>query len=477
MVYQSFRTIVLIASILGTFSCTAHEQEVREFPKVGPILRSITPNQAVIMGQGNRHHDVQGVYRYAEISKDNTVGTFSNPISFSMDDGDRRVGMAFLDNLKTGTKYQIQIGYSAKTTDLTHMNWNHAHQMKIMTQEKAKSDTFSFLAGSCRRLAEVMGVTLWDEKGDKIFNAMHKDIQITQAGDGETDLIAFIGDQIYADATPFDKCESFKEYAERYELAFSQPFLKKLMGSGIPIYMMRDDHEWWNDADKEAQDARPDQNKAAKRAYDLYERPLGKATPEWYYSTTGNIDIFFMDTRSEREPSNNLMISQAQMDALKNWLIQDGLKDRLKFVVSSVPMFLLDTEDSWGGYKKQLGELLKHITENKIEGVVVLSGDAHCENDALFTISDKDGNDQGQILEILVSGLFAIARNKAGSIDDHMNLKSHGFYVKAKDGIQPTLMENLFARISGNHKEKTVDLWVYDADNNKLKESHYNLKK
>jgi phosphodiesterase/alkaline phosphatase D-like protein len=183
-----------------------------------------------------------------------------------------------------------------------------------------------------------------------------------------------------------------------------------------------------------------------------------------------------MDTRSEREPSQNIMISQEQMDDLKAWLLHKDLKDRIKVIVSSVPMFLLDTEDSWGGYKAQLAELLTHITTNDIKHVMVLSGDAHCQNDGLFTIFDNNKQEQGKILEVLVSGLYAVKRNKAGLLSDKMDLKDHGFYVENEDGLKTTLTKNLFARISGNHKDKTVGVWVYDKNNNLLRESHYDLK-
>ncbi len=457
----------------GTF---CYAMEVMAFPEVGPIVRDITEERVVIMGQGKRGQDVQGVYRFTKILDRDRLDNFSTPHTFSMDQADRNVGHALLDNLEPGTAYQIQIGYAPSHDDLSQVNWDQAHKVNIATQGTEKSDTFSFLAGSCRRLGKVMGIALWDDKGDQIYEAMVKDAQITQASGGKTNLIAFIGDQIYADATdPLGNCSTFKEYAKRYELAFSQHFIRKLMASGIPIYMMRDDHEWWNDANKEAQEARPDQNVAAKKAYDLFQRPLAKITPKWWYSISGDIDIFFTDTRSEREPSKNLIMSPEQMEALKGWLVRKDLKDRIKVIVSSVPMLLLDTEDSWGGYKEQLAELLTHIATNHIQHIMVLSGDAHCQNDALFTIYNDEGKAQAQILEVLVSGLFAVSRRKADLLSDHMDLRKYGYYAKAEKGIKPTLKENLFGRIAGNHKEKTVDVWIYDHENNLLKEAHYDL--
>jgi phosphodiesterase/alkaline phosphatase D-like protein len=392
-------------------------------------------------------------------------------------DTDRRVGRVVINSLEPGTKYRLQIGYTDQGFALDNLHWDQAHQLTVQTLSDPPNDYFSFLTGSCRRLDEIFGISLWGKKGDKIFDAMVKNIKIAEASGGKTDFIAFTGDQIYADATPIHACRSFDEYARRYELAFSQIFMRRLLASGIPIYMMRDDHEWWNNADKEEQDGRAKQNQAAQKAYDLFQRPQGKDTPHWWYTTTGDVNVFFMDVRSEREPSQARMISNDQMEALKEWLVREDQQDRIKIIVSSVPMFLLDTDDSWGGYKSQLADLITHIIDNNIKYLMVLSGDAHCENDALFTIYNKEGKAKGQILEVLVSGLFAVSREKAGQLSDRMDLLEHGYYVRANGGLRPTVTKNLFARISGDQRTKNVGIWVYDRNNKLLKEACYDLEK
>lgn len=470
MIMTALKYLVLSLSL-------AFSQEIQPFPKVGPIVRDITSDSITLMGQGSKHENVQGIYRVAQLTDSATSLTFSDPETFLMSQQDRNVGHAFLRNLSPATSYQIQIGYVPETGNLSTLDWNNAHQLIITTNATPQADDFSFIAGSCRRLEEILGISLWGKKGDTIFQAIIKDIQITARAGGKTNLIAFIGDQIYADATPFGKCTTFKEYAKRYELAFSQPFMRHLITLGIPVYMMRDDHEWWNNSNRETQQLKPDQDDAAARAYNLFQRPQGPETPNWWYSTSGDVDIFFLDIRSEREPSRNITISDEQMSALKSWLSREDLKDRIKVIASPVPMFLLDSSDSWGGYKEQLADLLTYITANNIKYTVVLSGDAHCENDAMFEIFDNEKDKKGHILEVLVSGLFAVSHGKADKLRNHMDLSDHGFIVEATEPLQPTLTKNLFARISGNHLNKTIDIWVYDNKNNLLKESHYDLER
>lgn len=470
MIMTTLKSLVLALNL-------AFSQEIQTFPQVGPIVRDITSDSMTIMGQGSKHENIQGIYRVAQLTDSVIPLTFSDPQTFPMSPQNRNVGHAFLRDLSPATSYQIQIGYIPEASDLATLDWNKAHQFTITTNRITQADNFSFIAGSCRRLEEILGITLWKKKGDTIFKAIIKDIHITARAGGKTNLIAFIGDQIYADATPFGKCKTFKEYAKRYELAFSQPFIRHLMALGIPVYMIRDDHEWWNDSNRETQQPKPDQDDAATRTYNLFQRPQGSETPNWWYTTSGDVDIFFLDIRSEREPSRNITISDEQMSALKTWLSREDLEDRIKIIASSVPMFLLDSDDSWGGYKEQLADLLTYITVNNIKYTAVLSGDAHCENDAIFEIFNNEKDKKGHILEVLVSGLFAVSHGKADKLRNHMDLSDHGFIVKAAEPLQPTLTQNLFARISGNHLNKTIDIWVYDNKNNLLKESHYDLER
>lgn len=470
-IVQKFITPTAMATLfLSSFPCWG--QEVLQFPEVGPIVRSISTNDVVIMGQGNKHHEVTGVYRYAKVGPDEA---FSAPHIFSMSKADYNVAHAAIKNLDADSLYKVQIGYVNDKSALDKMDWSQAHNLSVMMQSSPKGNEFSIQVGSCRRLGEILGVSIWSKEGDKIFKAMLKDLQVAKSSGVTTDLITLIGDQIYSDATAIGSCKTAQEYAERYELAFSQKYIRALMASGIPVYMTRDDHEWWNNANKEEQELRPEQNQAAKLSYDLFQRPLGKETPNWWYTVSGNVEIFYTDTRSEREPSKQQIISPEQLTALKEWLGRDDLKDRIKIIVSSVPMFLLDTNDSWGGYKAQLADLLSYITTKEIKYAMVLSGDAHCENEALFKITTSKGEEKGHILEVLVSGLYAVARNKAGKIAGAMDLSEHGFKVESKTPLHPTLTENLFARITGDHKLKTVNVAVYNNKHNLLQSSVYNL--
>jgi phosphodiesterase/alkaline phosphatase D-like protein len=202
--------------------------------------------------------------------------------------------------------------------------------------------------------------------GDPIFHGMNLNIEESSEQGTATNFVFFGGDQIYADALGESSilmpANEFDEYAALYEKAFSQEHFRKLATTrGLPIYMVRDDHELWNDANAEEEAKRPQQSADGHKAYTLYQKPFGKDTPNYWYTVSNGAEMFITDTRSERLPSQQKIISNNQMQALKDWIIADSRKDRIKIIATSVPMFLLDSDDSWNGFMEQKHELLNLI--------------------------------------------------------------------------------------------------------------------
>ena len=241
-----------------------------------------------------------------------------------------------LNGLTPNTSYEIQLGYALVKSSRSEFDWSQSHTLTIKTLPFYQQDSFHFFAGSCRFLPHLLGHAIQGEKGDKIFKSM-TDYQQAHVDSDPVTFLAFIGDQIYADATGFiGAAHTAEQYEGYYQRAFSQPHIRNLM-RGLPTYMMRDDHEWWNDSSAESAFLLPDQNKAAYLTYSLFERPFGLETPEHWYTTSNGIDAFFTDTRSERLPSHGQIMSARQLNDLKKWLIADERADRIKIVLRLFP--------------------------------------------------------------------------------------------------------------------------------------------
>jgi alkaline phosphatase D len=72
------------------------------------------------------------------------------------------------------------------------------------------------------------------------------------------------------------------------------------------------------------------------------------------------------------------MLGDTQLKDLKDWLSKSTA--RVKFIVSSVPWRDWNggnSQDSWKTYKKERSEIFKYITDNHINGIILLSGDQH----------------------------------------------------------------------------------------------------
>ncbi|UCG24329.1 MAG: alkaline phosphatase family protein [Chloroflexota bacterium] len=365
---------------------------------VGPILGATTGATTRIWGRGEYEQLQSGPRRCFGVARMRESGQrFHSPRFFKMNPNFDMTGVVVFDELKPETSYVYQAGwfYSDREPDELEdrlsLDWNGIPSQTFTTASEDDSAARSFVFGSCRYVLRLFGGSWFDDRGDKTFRSI-----LRQINSGvKTDGLLMIGDQIYADDMSFlvpDR--SLEQYNERYREVFSQRYIRELM-SRVPSYMTLDDHEiedgWPAHATmKDWMVKYP----AAIHAYQTYQashsplfelagsRIAGRPDRWWYSYQDGCCDFFVTDTRTERnisdDPDENKIISDTQMDALKAWL-NDG-SGRVKLVASAVPVFpemMADNSDKWGGFPEQRSELLDFIRVNDIRRVVFLSGDVH----------------------------------------------------------------------------------------------------
>lgn len=152
----------------------------------------------------------------------------------------------------------------------------------------------------------------------------------------------------------------------------------------IPLLHAWDDHDYGaNNSDRTLA-----QRTAALQAFQEYyvlqsdDAVLGgKLDGVWQSLRYGCVELFLLDVRSNRDPGNlrkpnKSMLGPRQKDWLKAGLLSSSA--RWKIVLSGVP-FNPDCKpfDGWGRYPRERAELLDFIKGNRIDGVVVASGDIH----------------------------------------------------------------------------------------------------
>jgi alkaline phosphatase D len=400
-------------------------------PTVGPIVGYTTGDHVRLWLRGEFQKTPDGYRRCFGVARIKRQGdpVFSNLKYIKLPPHFDMTGVIAFTNLRPDTVYEYEIGWFFAETELDNLNdtlqldWKGASSendvpLQFRTAVSPGPTERSYVVGSCRYLLRLFGGTLFDDRGDKTFNSILK--QITN--DTRIDGLVMMGDQIYADDLNFLSPDTaIDEYFSRYRSVFNQPYLRKLMGR-VPTYMVLDDHEiednWPSKAtDEDWLTLYP----AAIHAYQVYQcshSPLFALGPDgriegridkfWYSFQDGCCDWFVMDSRTERKwdknPKQRTMIKRSQMEALLAWL-NDG-SGQVKMVVTSVPFFpdLEDeNDDKWGGFVPERTEILDHIFKNKIRKVVFLSGDVHCS----FCVELSSPKDpKFKVLSIVSSSFF-----------------------------------------------------------------------
>ena len=377
---------------------------------VGPIVGHVDFDSARIWGRSTHQELSNGeprrAFGIARIKKEGR--NYKSPHFFKMNPNFDMSGIAVFQNLDPDTSYTYQVGWFFSDKELEELrsgerwNWKDSQQGEFKTASDDVNFEKQFIFGSCRYLLRLFGGSWFDSRGDKTFRTILRQIG---KGDG-IDKFLMVGDQIYADDLNFlSPDEQVDQYLSRYRDAFSQKYIRELM-SNVSTYMTLDDHEiednWPSKADtKDLMVKYP----AAMHSYQIYQMshsPIiptnndGKliGAPDKFYYTfkDGCCDYFVTDTRTEREPEENEIIGDLQMEELLEWL-RDG-SQRVKFVVTSVPFFpdtKKENEDKWSGYKQQRDQIIECIQNNNVQKVVFLSGDVHCSMAAELDISEPNG--------------------------------------------------------------------------------------
>ncbi len=392
---------------------------------VGPIVGHADINHVRIWGRATYQPLESGLPRRAfgaaRIRKKDG-SSYSSPRFFKMNPNFDLSGVVVFTGLDPDTKYAYQIGWFFSDKELYEIrssdkwDWHDADQGEFHTASDDPNKIREFVFGSCRYLLRLCNGSWFDNRGDKTFRSILKQVEEGRP----LNKFLMLGDQIYADDLNFlAPDEQVEQYLARYRDAFSQPHLKTLM-SNVSTYMTLDDHEiednWPSNADSRDMMLK---YPAAVHSYQVYQMshspllPIGDdgkliGIPDKYYYSffDGCCDFFVTDTRTEREPEDDEIISDEQMQELLKWL-DDG-SGRVKFVATSVPFFpdtKKSNDDKWSGYRRQRDQIISHIREQRINKVVFLSGDVHCSMAAELDISSP-GEDTLKIYSIISSAFY-----------------------------------------------------------------------
>ena len=154
----------------------------------------------------------------------------------------------------------------------------------------------------------------------------------------------------------------------------------------VPIAYVWDDHDYGannSDSQSPSREASLTAYSAAVPHYDFQAPPEGDGIYQAF--TVGRARFILTDLRSHRDPASTpdgpdkSMMGAEQKAWFKAQLLEAKGRYPVIFWVSGVPWITeaVEGEDHWGGYTHERAELAEFIAENDIDGLIMLSGDAH----------------------------------------------------------------------------------------------------
>ncbi|MBN2090045.1 alkaline phosphatase D family protein, partial [candidate division KSB1 bacterium] len=191
----------------------------------------------------------------------------------------------------------------------------------------------------------------------------------------------FLGDNVYIDHPELPEVQQFCYYQRQ-----SRPEYRAFIAE-TPIYAIWDDHDFvTNDGWGGPEINLPSWKIPVWQLFqDNWNNPgygIGAKQPGcWFKFSIANVDFFMLDCRFYRTDPNSENLSMLGPVQL-NWLLDELKASRATFkaLASSVP-WASGTKggslDTWDGYSAERNEIFNYITQNKIEGILLLSADRH----------------------------------------------------------------------------------------------------
>ena len=276
--------------------------------------------------------------------------------------------------LKMNTAYEYDIYLDDKKIVLP---FTTSFKTKDLWEWRKDAPDFSFLFGSCVYIND----STYDRPGKPYGNSPRI---LETMGDMPSDFMIWDGDNLY-----YREADYSSEWGMRYRYShdFRTPEMQKLRATRAN-YAIWDDHDYGpNDSNKswEMKDV----------SLDLFKnywgnKTFGEADNAGVYTKFkwSDAEFFMMDDRSYRSPNeindsvngkpnaDKQFYGRKQLDWLKNSLI--GSHSTFKFIVTGGQMMnpMADAE-CFRFYPAEFNELMSFITDNKINGIVFLSGDRH----------------------------------------------------------------------------------------------------
>jgi alkaline phosphatase D len=271
------------------------------------------------------------------------------------------------DQVQPGKKYSYEVFVNGKKVERPYPL---SFQSQALWQYRSDPPDFKFASGSCAYISEAATDRPGQPYGGgyQVFTTISKQ---------NPDFMLWLGDNVYLREPDWNTRTGI---LHRYTHSRSLPELQPLLGN-VHHYAIWDDHDYGpNDSDRSFW------NKAMTR--ELFEAFW--ANPNYGVGGTEGItgtfqwadcEFFLMDDRYYRSPNQAFLgdrelLGKQQVD----WLIEALINSRATFKFIAVGGQVLNAArifENYANYDAERQRLLDGIRQNRIPGVIFLTGDRH----------------------------------------------------------------------------------------------------
>jgi len=199
---------------------------------------------------------------------------------------------------------------------------------------------------------------------------------LQRAAERDLDAVLMLGDASYNEGA-----DTLARYRAKWAENLRTTAYRAIRGKA-PFLCTWDDHEVANNWDPETIGAA--QLAAATQTFFEHQpvRRLEVRDRIWRSARFGTtLEVFTLDSKSERRSSRSEYLSREQLDWLKSGLAASPCA--FKMIMSSLPVgdfpwpFDFVKHLRWAGFPAQREEILRFIDERRLDGLLWLSGDFH----------------------------------------------------------------------------------------------------
>jgi alkaline phosphatase D len=329
----------------------------------GPMVGAVTPRSITVWGRTAGPQSVTLEYgTRADLADARTMPAV---VSRSEDDCTVRIEVT---DLEPDTRYWYRLRVAGEV--------DRYRRTPFATRTApATPRSFRVVFGSCSRVQV--------DPTQRIFDAIAR---------AEPDLFFWLGDHVYGDT--LDPAVLAEEYRRQRNVASLEPVL-----ASVPQLAIWDDHDFGlNNSDR----TNPMRDAALQVFRRYWANPPHGRTDEpgiHFQYAYGGVDFFFLDGRYHRDPNadpdgpGKTMLGGVQ----KRWLREALRASRapLKLLVSGSGWSTGDGPqgDTWSAFLHERNELFDFIRDERIEGVVLISGDTHAGELNCIPWSERGGYD------------------------------------------------------------------------------------